>query len=95
MRPPRIQLRTQMIGIAFVALVLTVIMQTALLRRAAYTEHVLRTEATLQRAKHMAEVQRILAEAELRRAIAETALQRAPAEPGQGKGIVHQLLLIR
>ena len=42
MRRPRFRLRTTMVGIAFVAVILTVIIQAALLRRAAFTEHVLR-----------------------------------------------------
>ena len=83
MRRPRFRLRTTMVGIAFVAVILTVIIQAALLRRAALTEHVLRTQVELQRAQHRADVQRILAEAEMRRAIAAAARQRASREPGR------------
>jgi hypothetical protein len=93
MRPPRIQLRTLMFGIAFLALILTVIVQATLLRRAAFTQQVLRNEANLQRARHMADVQRMLAISELQRATVEAARYRPPAEPGQGT--IQQLLHIR
>jgi hypothetical protein len=47
-----------MIGIAFMALVLSLIMQTVLLQRAAVREQQLRAEADLQRAQAEAEIQR-------------------------------------
>jgi hypothetical protein len=50
MRLPRFRLRTMMICIAFLALVLTVIMQAILLQRAAVREQQLRAEAEWQRA---------------------------------------------
>jgi hypothetical protein len=50
MQRPRFRLRTLMIGIAFLALILTVIVQAVLLRRAAAREQQLRAEAEQQRA---------------------------------------------
>ncbi|MFO0889637.1 MAG: hypothetical protein U0790_10920 [Isosphaeraceae bacterium] len=49
MRLPRFRLRTLMISIAFLALILTVIMQAILLRQAAVREQQLRAEAEMQR----------------------------------------------
>ncbi|MFI5456448.1 MAG: hypothetical protein ACHRXM_13445 [Isosphaerales bacterium] len=72
MRLPRFRLRTLMITIAFVALILTVFMQTILLRRAAVRVEYFRAEAAQQRA-----------EAEQQRALAEANLQRARAAVGQ------------
>jgi hypothetical protein len=63
MRLPRFRLRTLMISIAFLALVLTVIMQAFLLSSAVVREQRLRAEADLQRA---------LAEEAMQRALAET-----------------------
>ena len=61
MRLPRFRLRTVMIGIAFLALILTVIVQGVLLQRAAIREQLLRAQAEMQRAE--AEMQRAQAEA--------------------------------
>jgi hypothetical protein len=65
MRLLRFRLRTLMISIAFLALILTVIMQAILLRRAAVREAQLRAEAEFQRARvEMAEYVRRAAEAQ-------------------------------
>ena len=60
MRVPRIRLRTLMIGIAFLALILTVIMQSVLLQRAAVRE---------QKSLAMERQHRAMAEAALRKAL--------------------------
>jgi len=54
MRSPRFRLRALMICIAFLALILTVIVQAILLQRAAAREQLLRAEAQ----RHRAEAQR-------------------------------------
>jgi NhaP-type Na+/H+ or K+/H+ antiporter len=66
MRLPRFRLRTLMITIAFLALILTVFIQTILIQRAAVRLEYFRAEAAQQRAE--AEQQRELAEANLQRA---------------------------
>jgi hypothetical protein len=60
MRLPRFRIRTLMISIAFLALILTVITQSILLRRAEVRAEVLRAEAALQRAEAEARYQRAL-----------------------------------
>jgi NhaP-type Na+/H+ or K+/H+ antiporter len=50
MRQPRFRLRTIMIGIAFLALIMTVIVQTVLLQRAAVREEMFRAEMMRERA---------------------------------------------
>jgi hypothetical protein len=76
MRGPRIRLRTLMIGIAFLALILTVIMQAVLLQRAAVREELYRAEAEMNRARAEAETRILL---ETARAATEINL-RAKAE---------------
>ena len=49
MRIPQFRLRTLMIIVAFAALVLTVLVQTILLRRAAVTQQILQAEAEMHR----------------------------------------------
>ncbi len=68
MRLPRFRLRTVMISIAFLALILTVIVQGVLLQRAAIREQL-----------RQAEVEKFQAEAEMQEAQAEAALQQAQA----------------
>ena len=58
MRLPRFRLRTVMISIAFLALILTVIMQGVLLQRTAVREEMLRAEADLRRAQAEAALKR-------------------------------------
>jgi NhaP-type Na+/H+ or K+/H+ antiporter len=66
MHVPRIRLRTLMIGIAFLALLLTVIMQTVRLQMTLVIQERLRADAEMSRAD--AERGRALAEASLLRA---------------------------
>jgi hypothetical protein len=70
-----------MISIAFLALILTVIMQAILLQRAAVREEQLRAEAAFQISG--AVLQRVQAEAALKRALAivEEQRQASPAAP--------------
>jgi hypothetical protein len=81
MRLLRFRLRTLMISIAFLALILTVIMQAILLQRAAVREAHLRAEAAFQMSR--AVLQRVQAEAALKRALAmeEEQRQSPPAAP--------------
>jgi hypothetical protein len=58
MRLPRFRIRSLMIGVAFMALVLSLILQTVLLQRAAVREQRPRAEAELRRAQAEAETQR-------------------------------------
>jgi NhaP-type Na+/H+ or K+/H+ antiporter len=82
MRVPRFRLRTVMITIAFLALILTVIMQGVFLQRAAVREQMLRAEAELARAQ-----------ADLRRARAEAALQQSRARDlAKSQAALDQLL---
>jgi hypothetical protein len=60
MRGPRIRLRSLMIGIAFLALILTVMMQAVLLQRAVVREEMYRAEAEMHRARAEAEARRLL-----------------------------------
>jgi hypothetical protein len=81
MRLLRFRLRTLMISITFLALILTVILQTILLQRAAVREEQLRAEAAFQMSG--AVLQRVQAEAALKRALAivEEQRQAPPAAP--------------
>ena len=66
MRIPQFRIRTLMIGIAFLALVMTVIFQAVLLQRSRLREELLRAAAERHRA--VAEQSRVLAEAQARKA---------------------------
>jgi hypothetical protein len=80
MRLPRFRIWTLMIGIAFLALILTVIVQTVLLRRAALREELLRNEADAARYAALQDVQAIRAELErLHQAIREQDRSRSTA----------------
>jgi hypothetical protein len=83
MRLPRFRIRTVMIIVAFLALVLTVLMQAIMLQRAAVREQLLRAEAELRLAVARAELEQARAEAELKRAFAEAGPPpSAPAREG-------------
>jgi hypothetical protein len=71
MHIPRFRLRSAMLGIAFLALILTVFAQTILLRRAAVREELARATAEHERA---------LAEAAARRAQTQVDFFRRQAE---------------
>ena len=65
MRVPRVQLRTVMVAVAFLALALAVIVQSVRLNQALIREQQLRNEAELQRERaQRAEYVRMLAEAQ-------------------------------
>ena len=91
MRLPRFRLRTLMISIAFLALILTVIMQAILLRRGAAREQQLRAEIESQKLQaalqgmqaEAAEYRRKAEAAEYRRTLAIVKEQRTtpPAAP--------------
>ena len=80
MRQPRVRLRTMMAAVAFLALALAVIVQSARLHQALIREQRLRAEAELQRA----EAQRreyLLRIAQAEREWAEEQRQAPPAAP--------------
>ena len=85
MRLLRFRLRTLMISITFLALILTVIMQTILLQRAAVREEQLRAEGAFQMA--VALRKSVQAEAALKRALAIVDEQRQapPAAPNRNR----------
>ena len=65
MRAPRVQLRTVMVAVAFLALTLAVIVQSVRLNQALIREQRLRNEVELQRERaQRAEYVRMLAEAQ-------------------------------
>jgi hypothetical protein len=70
-----------MIGIALMALVLTLIMQTVLLQRAAVREQQLRAEAEHQRA--IAEEEALRARASLEELLRARAIQDQPRQQGE------------
>jgi len=77
MRAPRVQLRTVMAAVAFLALTLAVIVQSVRLNQALIREQRLRNEVELQRERaQRAEYVRMLAEAQ-----AEWQRQVSPAAP--------------
>ena len=77
MRAPRVQLRTVMVAVAFLALTLAVIVQSVRLNQALIREQRLRNEVELQRERaQRAEYVRMLAEAQ-----ADRQRQMSPAAP--------------
>jgi hypothetical protein len=74
MRKLRFRLKTVMIIVAFAALILTVVMQSVLLRRAAIREQLYRNQAERERDIAVAEAMRA-------RALAQQALEHARLHP--------------
>ena len=90
MRLPRFRVRTLMVTVAFVALVLTVIMQAIWLRRAAATQQMLRAEAQLRLAVIQAELVHARADAEVERAFAKTSQSRSAQDADRALDRVQQ-----